>query len=604
MGQQTVVFVPVGYALTLTAVSAGSYFIPGNPGDEPSGYAALDAAASIVLGPFNTPRSYSLQSDNNDMAYSLAYSGVFSSDDGSAYATLASPTFTGTVVLPATTSIDVVSGTEIGYLNGASSNIQAQIDSLTVSTLGYTTTATAAGTTTLTAASTAQQFFTGVTTQNVVLPVTSTLILGHQYRIVNDSTGAVTVKSSGANNIVVLPANTVAILTCILITGTSAASWDYTDVPNASGITGTGDLVRAVGPTLTGTVVLPSTTSIGNVSDVEIGYLDNVTSAIQTQLDAKAASLGADDNYVTDAEKLVIGNTSGTNSGDNATNSQYSGLAASKQDVVSGVDDTEIGYLNGVTSALQTQLDAKQAIVSGVSDTEIGYLDGVTSAIQTQMNLKAPLANPTFSTGVTVSNGGFTSGSATGGVIGSIDLYAVTANKGYFELVGRDNAANYYVQVQNASHGQSSAYTIPDTGLTSDQFVMKAANDTALGLKAPLASPTFTGTVALPVVTVVKGTPGTESANAVTVNGSAGVITTSSLTTAASSSYVITLTNSSIVDANSVILVSAAGGTNTTKDFSLEAICTAAGTATITIYNNVLVTTALNGTIIMNFMVV
>ena len=41
-------------------------------------------------------------------------------------------------------------------------------------------------------------------------------------------------------------------------------------------------------PTFTGTVVLPSTTSIGNVSSTEIGYLDGVTSAVQTQLDAKA----------------------------------------------------------------------------------------------------------------------------------------------------------------------------------------------------------------------------------------------------------------------------------------------------------------------------
>jgi hypothetical protein len=41
------------------------------------------------------------------------------------------------------------------------------------------------------------------------------------------------------------------------------------------------------GPTFTGTVVLPSTTSIGTVSDTEIGYLDGVTSAIQTQLNAK-----------------------------------------------------------------------------------------------------------------------------------------------------------------------------------------------------------------------------------------------------------------------------------------------------------------------------
>lgn len=42
-------------------------------------------------------------------------------------------------------------------------------------------------------------------------------------------------------------------------------------------------------PTFTGTVALPSSTSIGNVSSTEIGYLDGVTSAIQTQINAKGA---------------------------------------------------------------------------------------------------------------------------------------------------------------------------------------------------------------------------------------------------------------------------------------------------------------------------
>ena len=42
-------------------------------------------------------------------------------------------------------------------------------------------------------------------------------------------------------------------------------------------------------PTFTGTVALPSTTSIGNVSSTELGYLDGVTSAIQTQINAKGA---------------------------------------------------------------------------------------------------------------------------------------------------------------------------------------------------------------------------------------------------------------------------------------------------------------------------
>ena len=38
--------------------------------------------------------------------------------------------------------------------------------------------------------------------------------------------------------------------------------------------------------------------------------------------------------YVTDANLATIGNQSGTNTGDNATNSQYSGLASSKQDTL------------------------------------------------------------------------------------------------------------------------------------------------------------------------------------------------------------------------------------------------------------------------------
>lgn len=73
------------------------------------------------------------------------------------------------------------------------------------------------------------------------------------------------------------------------------------------------------------------------------------------------------------------------------------GLSAAlggKQAVVANVSDTEIGYLDGVTSPIQTQLNGKQDIVSGVSSTEIGYLDGVTSAIQTQLDSKAPLTQP------------------------------------------------------------------------------------------------------------------------------------------------------------------------------------------------------------------
>lgn len=102
---------------------------------------------------------------------------------------------------------------------------------------GYTTTATAAGTTTLIVASNEQQYFTGTSTQTVVLPVASTLTLGQTYRIVNNSTGKVTVQSSGANTIKVMGGTLITlapgapgtelIVTCILTSGTGTASWDY-----------------------------------------------------------------------------------------------------------------------------------------------------------------------------------------------------------------------------------------------------------------------------------------------------------------------------------------------------------------------------------------
>ena len=105
---------------------------------------------------------------------------------------------------------------------------------------GYATTVTAAGTTTLVVGSKQQQFFTGSTTQTVVMPVVSTLVLGQSFTIVNNSSGVVTVQSSGANTIQAMAASTNLVLTVIAITGTTAASWniDYSGLglPLISGL--------------------------------------------------------------------------------------------------------------------------------------------------------------------------------------------------------------------------------------------------------------------------------------------------------------------------------------------------------------------------------
>ena len=82
---------------------------------------------------------------------------------------------------------------------------------------GFASTATAAATTTLTVSSAYNQYFTGTTTQTVVLPVTSTLALGFPFRIINNSTGVVTVQSSGTNTIQAMAPGSTLLLTCILI---------------------------------------------------------------------------------------------------------------------------------------------------------------------------------------------------------------------------------------------------------------------------------------------------------------------------------------------------------------------------------------------------
>jgi hypothetical protein len=142
---------------------------------------------------------------------------------------------------------------------------------------GYATTATAAGTTTLTVASAGQQFFTGSTTQTVVLPVTSTLVLGQQFEIVNNSTGVVTVNSSGSNLVYTLAPTEAVTVTCILTSGTTAASWST--FPHPSGL---GYACRAwVNFNGTGTVAIRASGNVSSITDNNTGdYTINFATAL------------------------------------------------------------------------------------------------------------------------------------------------------------------------------------------------------------------------------------------------------------------------------------------------------------------------------------
>ena len=144
----------------------------------------------------------------------------------------------------------------------------------------------------------------------------------------------------------------------------------------------------------------------GVVDNTEFNYLNGVTSNIQTQLDAKQATITGGATTITSSDLTVS----------RALESNGSGKVA-----VSSVTSTELGYVSGVTSGLQTQIDGKQATITGaatsitssdltsnkaltsdgsgkvaassVTSTELGYLSGTTSAVQTQLDAKLVKAN-------------------------------------------------------------------------------------------------------------------------------------------------------------------------------------------------------------------
>lgn len=216
----------------------------------------------------------------------------------------------------------------------------------------------------------------------------------------------------------------------------SSGTWSVSDIPSLPQ-----SLITDLISTLSGKQAV-----VTGISDAEIGWLDGVTSAIQTQLNGKQAS----GNYLTspisesDVANLVsdlsakesISSHNADNStittalntkesitshdldistlnsaialkesisSHNADNSTITTALNLKQDIVSGVDNTEIGYLNGVSSGIQNQLDSKQVTITGLTSSgaelnildgatlstiELNYADGVTSDIQSQLNGK------------------------------------------------------------------------------------------------------------------------------------------------------------------------------------------------------------------------
>lgn len=92
---------------------------------------------------------------------------------------------------------------------------------------GFATTATAGSSTALTVSSAGTQVFTGSANQTVTLPTSSTLVNGQSFIIQNQSTGTITVLTSGLSQLLTLSANQTAVITCVNTAGSGTAAFNY-----------------------------------------------------------------------------------------------------------------------------------------------------------------------------------------------------------------------------------------------------------------------------------------------------------------------------------------------------------------------------------------
>jgi len=131
---------------------------------------------------------------------------------------------------------------------------------------------------------------------------------------------------------------------------------------NGTSVLGSGNIAISSAVAWGGvTGTLSNQTDLQTALDGKVDENSAITGATKTKItydakglvtagaDATTADIADSTNrrYVTDAQLVVVGNTSGTNTGDNATNSQYSGLATSKQDAL--VSGTNIKTINSTS---------------------------------------------------------------------------------------------------------------------------------------------------------------------------------------------------------------------------------------------------------------
>lgn len=265
-----------------------------------------------------------------------------------------------------------------------------------------------------------------------------------------------------------------------------------------------------------GTVSLPANTTIGDVTAARIAYLNSLTANVQTQLDALSQ---ADSTHATDTTNVHgIADTDALATKTFATNAADGAEEAAK----AYADDLAVNYATPASAAADAgeQVSAHNELtenVHGIGDTSLLALTSEVTAAQAA-------AEEAASDALTAHNNDTT------GVHGITDTAAL-ATKTYVDNAGSALQTNIDAKAPIANPtftGTVAGVTKAHVGLgnadnTSDaNKPVSTATQTALDLKADLDAPTFTGTVTAADVTVTGN---------LTVEGTTTTISTANFTT-------------------------------------------------------------------------
>ena len=282
-------------------------------------------------------------------------------------------------------------------------------------------------------------------------------------------------------------------------TFTGLATFDDIEIAGALTFSGTATQINQTDLTLEDPMIYLAEGNTANINDIGfVGAMNNGTyQHVGLVRDASAGTWKLFKG-VTDEPTTTVNFAQGS-----LDDLSVAGITATSI-TVGDVSNTEFGYLNGVTSAIQTQLDDKQPKISGVSDAEIGYLDGVTSAIQTQLDAKIAKTDISAKGAILVGTGSGTYVSQSVGTNGQV----LTADSAETDGVKWATPAAGYSAPTLGSTSISSGATVTNVaGLTINSTTIPSSATllTSGGALGTPSSGTLTSATGLPISTGVSG---------------------------------------------------------------------------------------------------